>query len=206
MADQLPPEDDELDSVDDMMDRLDEAGIDVDKTFLWDVHPTDILYLFNQFPFLQIVDTRIEVAPPPEPEFITADRSGWTIYDYGNAMSSSRGLMLWGGGDFAIPEDAGAPEGRVINPGHGTVVNQAYETAIEMIRIADERGWEGLLIVDGHPLMQWAAWVEAYDRGFIIEGYEPTDYDFEKRHRIRRKKEEDDQLRQKVQERLKKSM
>ncbi|MDF1759998.1 MAG: hypothetical protein P1U40_05645 [Coxiellaceae bacterium] len=186
-----------------MLDEIaavaDQAGVDDPRLFLWDIKPLDILYLFDKFPFLQIVDTRVEVDPPTEPAFITADRSGWTIYDYGNAMSASPGLLLWGGGDFTIPEE-GEKGGEIINPGKGTIVNQAYETAVEMIRIADERGWEGLLIVDGHPLMQWAAWVEAYDRGFVVEGFEPSEKDFAKRRLIRRNKEDEEQLRRKIQQ------
>lgn len=194
----------ELDDMQATLDRIESEGIDLKPTFLWDLKPSDIKYLYNKFPYLQVVDTRVEVSPPPNPTFIKADPSGWTIFDYGNAMCASPGLLLWGGGDFSI-ETEGDPSTQVINAGKGTLVNQAYETAIEMIRIADERGWEGLLIVDGHPLMKWAAWVEAYDRGFVIEGYEPLDGDFERRHKLRRKKEEEEELRQKVQARLQSS-
>ena len=186
----------------DIQQVAEEAGIDDPGLFLWDIRPIDILHLFDKFPFLQIVDTRVEVDPPAEPQFISCDGSGWTIYDYGNAMSTSPGLLLWGGGDFSMPLEGDDAGGEIINPGKGTIVNQAYETAVEMIRLADERGWEGLLIVDGHPLMQWAAWVEAYDRGFVIEGYEPNETDYAKRRRIRRSKEEEQQLRKVIQQRM----
>ncbi|MDF1654186.1 MAG: hypothetical protein P1U34_03650 [Coxiellaceae bacterium] len=205
-SDERPGTDNELTEdqhkmLDDIADVAAQAGIDDPRLFLWDIKPLDILYLFDKFPFLQIVDTRVEVDPPAEPAFITVPSSGWTVYDYGNAMSASPGLLLWGGGDFTIPEE-GEKGGDIVNPGKGTIVNQAYETAVEMIRIADERGWEGLLIVDGHPLMQWAAWVEAYDRGFVIEGFEPNETDFAKRRRIRRSKSEEDALRRVIQQRL----
>lgn len=173
-------------------------------TFSWDLRTPDIQYLIDRCPFLQIVDTKVVTDPPPEPEFTTL-KSGWTLYDYGNALSCSPGLYLYAGGDFRMRvagEEDDGDEGAIINPGKGTLINQIYETAIEMVEIADDRAWEGLLIVDGQELMKWAAWVEAYDRGFHIYGYEPGDKAFAKRRRIRRTVKEEEEIRRVIQRRM----
>lgn len=171
------------------------------SVFDWDLRASDIQYLVDHCPYLQIVDTKVVTDPPVEPSFITL-KSGWTLYDYGNAMSTSPGLYLFGGGDFQVPLAEGEGGGGIVNPGKGTLVNQIYRSAVEMVEIADERAWEGLLIVDGHELMKWAAWLEAYDRGFRIYGYEPTEKDFAKRRRIRRSLTEEEALRRTIQKRL----
>jgi hypothetical protein len=190
-------------SEDDLTEELIEAaksvGINLPRQFLWDINAHDVLYLLNRCPYLQIVDTKVSVTEPEEEPRIILAESGWNIYDYGNALSTSPGLLLFAGGNFKIPvedDDDSGDGGGIVNPGKGTIFNQAFTTALEMIRIADERLWEGLLIVDGHPLMQWAAWAEAYDRGFVVEGYTPTEKDYAKRQRIRRTEQEVIELRE----------
>jgi hypothetical protein len=202
MSDEAPEQPEEADLRDEIEEAAERVGVTFPPTFLWDINPHDILHLLNKSPFLQIVDTKVNLdAPEEEPELILSE-SGWQIYDYGNALSTSPGLLLFGGGDFRMPtdeddDDAGSGGG-IVNPGKGTLVNQAFLTAVDMVRIADERLWEGLMIVDGNPQMQWAAWAEAYDRGFVVEGYEVTDKDYEKRRRIRRTEEEVIELREEI--------
>lgn len=186
----------QLDEIEAIAERV---GIPVSELFAWNIKPQDILYLLRRYPFLQVVDTKVNVeAPDDEPAFITSS-SGWTIYDYGNALSASPGLYLFAGGDYTIPVDGDSSSGGdIINPGKGTIVKQAFDTALDMVKIADDRLWEGLLIVDGDPLMQWAAWAEAYDRGFVIEGFNPGEADFQKRELIRRSEEQIQELRDKL--------
>lgn len=175
----------------------DKLGLQDHVDVLRRISPEEILWLLDHCPFLQLVDTKISVgAEEPDPQFITA-KSGWTIHDYGNAFSTSPGLLLFGGGDYTYKHNRDKDDkegGTIINPGHGTLANQIFMTASEMIDIAIARSWEGVLIVDGHPSMQWAAWVEGYDKGLYVEGYEPDANDFAKRKRLRRSSEELDQL------------
>lgn len=42
-----------------------------------------------------------------------------------------------------------------------------------MIELAKELGWNGVQIVDGHPDMQRAAWVEACRIGVRLDGFKP---------------------------------
>jgi hypothetical protein len=152
----------------------------------------DILYLLDHCPFLQIVSTG-ESTLLPEPEFITA-KSGWVIHHYGDAMSSSPGELLFAGGDFRLLLDDGDSDGGMINPGKGTLIKQAFDTAADMIRLAQTLKWRGVQIVDGHPLMQWAAWMQAEDDAYPITGFEPTEKDRQKRERVKRSDVEDQVL------------
>lgn len=149
--------------------------------------PEEILYLLNRCPFLQIVSTG-NAEPLPEPKFITA-KSGWTIHHYGDAMSSSPGELLFKSSDFRKLFET--EDETIANPGKGTLVKQAYDTAAEMVKLAQEFHWQGIKIVDGHPLMMWAAWMQATDDAFSLEGYDPEEKDIEKRERVKRSDVED---------------
>ncbi|AAO91248.1 CBU_1754 family Dot/Icm T4SS effector [Coxiella burnetii] len=155
--------------------------------------PHEILYLLDRCPFLQIVSTN-EIEAFSETKFITA-QSGWTIHHYGEAMSSSPGPLLFQGGDYRIlgDDDEGddGEGGTIVNPGKGTIVKQAFTTAAEMIALAQKSGWRGVRIIDGHPLMQWAAWMQATDDAFHLEGYEPDEKARKKRERVKRSEVED---------------
>lgn len=141
----------------------------------------EVQHIIDNCPFLQIVSTG-DNEPFEKPEFITA-RSGWKIHHYGDAMSCSPGELLFGA--QAKEDDEG---------GSGTIVRQAYETAAQMIQLAQEFGWAGIRIIDGHPLMQWAAWMQASDDEYHLEGFEPTEEDQQKRERIKRPNTEDEIL------------
>lgn len=135
----------------------------------------EVLYLLDQCPFLQITDTALAVATEIQPLKLIEAKSGWKIHDYGNALSSSPGELLFG---KQKDDDEGGG-------GAGTIVNQAVITAFEMVELAKQHGWTGIQLVDGHPLMAWAAWMQALDSGLEIEGYTPTANDHSKRRRIK---------------------
>ena len=153
--------------------------------------PEEIIYLFDHCPFLQLVSTG-NAAPLDTPTLITA-ASGWTIHHYGDAMSSSPGSLLFAGGQFRILLDDDDDDGGsgIINPDKGTIVKQTFDTAAEMIALAQQFGWAGVKLIDGHPLMLWAAWMKASDEAYPLEGYEPTKKDRKKRERIKRSDIED---------------
>lgn len=149
----------------------------------------DILYLLNRYPYLQIISTDPQFPPVIEPKFIKA-KSGWIIHDYGAAMSSSLGQDLLGSGNpepFPLPlenteDEGGSDIGELI--GGGTIVNQAFHTAQQMILIAMEKGWPAVDIISGTAIMQWAAWMAAEDHQYNIGGYVPSMQDIAKRERI----------------------
>ena len=160
----------------------------------------DVEFLLNRYPFLQIVSTDPTFADEIQPAFITAD-SGWIVHDYGDALSSSPGDQLFG--NYNPPEAAkpkmeagekenggeggGAGTGTTgIFAGKGTVINQAVMTAQEMIALAVKKGWPGVEIVAGTPVMQWAAWMTAEDYQFKVTGFTPSRLDRAKRDRVRK--------------------
>lgn len=157
----------------------------------------DFDYLLDHSPFLQIIDVSYEPNIEPEVKIIKSE-SNWNIHYYGDAMSSSPGLLLFGGGDFRIrflnqtedEGDEGDGDLGVVNPDKGTFRNQAFLTAKEMITIAKKMGWAGVQIIAGHPLMKWAAWVTAKDLQISLSGYEFTENEERKRKRIKRSRAE----------------
>lgn len=141
--------------------------------------PEEIEYLLDHCPFLQIVDTVLHYIDeePPAVQFIKAT-TGWTIYDYGDALSSSPGEKILGLYDKKNDEDH---EGGT----SGTIRGQAYLTAAEMVGIAKSRGWKGIQIVDGHIIMKRGAWINALDNGMDVSGFEPDKKDQAVRERVK---------------------
>ena len=125
------------------------------------------------------------------------------IHNYGDAMSSSPGHLLFGGGDYRInlEEDEDDEGSGVVNPGKGTIWKQAFDTAAEMVSLAKESGWSAVNIVDGHPMMKWAAWMQAADEHLGVDGYTPTEKDLLRRERVKRSEIDDEKLRQGIRQR-----
>lgn len=152
------------------------------ETDVTNVNASDILYIAERWQFLQVVESGGSKEPFDEPQLITA-KSGWTIINYGDAMATSPGKFLFGGGYFRISSDDDDDEGGgIVNPKKGTIFKQAFDSAAEMIQLAKELGWDGVQIVDGHPNMQRAAWVEACRIGVRLDGF-IADVDAEKTRR-----------------------
>lgn len=154
------------------LQRLGLGDVDISE-----VRNADILYLAKKWQFLQVVESSGKKQPLEKPELIKA-KSGWTIINYGDAMTTSPGELIYGGGYFRIrlpgdKDDDDEGGSGVVNPGKGTIVKQAFNSAAEIIQLAQERGWDGVQIVDGHPDMQRAAWVEACRIGVRLDGYQP---------------------------------
>src|SRR4051812_23041954 len=72
----------------------------VDINWMRRISPEEILYLLDHCPYLQIVNP--EVSLEEKKLNLVLGDSGWTIHDYGDAMSASLGDLLFGGGDFRI--------------------------------------------------------------------------------------------------------
>ncbi len=167
------------------------------------ISPEEIIYLLDRCPFLQIIATNAKVLASHSSLQLVSAKSGWKIQNYFHAMNSSPGMLLFGGGDFRFrfPEEQdkdGSTGGTVINPGKGTIYNQAIMTANEMVALALQQGWHGIKVVDGHPLMILGAWMEASDLGMGFEGYTPSEQDLAKRRRIKRSRSEQETIRHRI--------
>lgn len=173
---------------------LEQIGINPRIDWRKRINVSDVLYLLDRCPFLQMVDGGSAPQSTEKLNIITG-KSGWKIHDYKDAMSSSPGLLLFGGGNFKIrlpeEEDEGGEGGGIINPGKGTIINQSVVTAFEMVELAQLYGWAKIKLIDGHPLMMWAAWMQALDAGIEISGFEPSEHDYGKRRRIKRSRSEE---------------
>lgn len=151
------------------------------------ISASDVVYLLDQCPFLQISDVALPSSNEIQPLKIIQAKSRWKIHDYGNALSSSPGELLYGYFRRQTGKDEKGGEGGIgeAAPGVGTIINQAVITAFEMVELAKQYGWSGIQLIDGHPRMAWAAWMQALDSGIELEGYTPTAQDYAKRQRIR---------------------
>ena len=145
--------DDDHNDNDDIEKNLDEISkkLQIDINILRDISPEEIQYLLDCCPFLQVVDTVLHYTneQPPEVQFIEA-KSGWKIFDYGDAMSSSPGEGILGFAEYKRLKDNEENDDGSEGGGKGTIWNQAFMTAVEMAEIAKARGWKGIQIIDGH--------------------------------------------------------
>lgn len=184
---------------DDIQENLDEVAkkLAIDINVLRDITPEEIQYLLDHCPYLQIVDTVLHYIDeePPEVQFIDAN-SGWTIFDYGDAMSSSPGEGILGLSEYkrVIKDDDDDKGGG----GKGTIWNQSFQTAVEMVEIAKSRGWKGIQIIDGHRVMKRGAWIKALQSGLPVVGFEPSEADLKVRERVDMSATDYESLRHKI--------
>ena len=172
------------------------AGIDLEeKNIFRPITPEDVVYLRKKYPFLQMINTEADFEEEIVPEFLTS-KSGWTIHDYGDAMSSSPGENLFDGWDdkaflaavTKAEEEEGGEEGGegggIVYPGTGTMIKQMIDTGFDMVNLAIQKNWAGIEIIDGTELMKWAAWAAAAEKDLAVQGFEPDEEDEKKRRRI----------------------
>jgi len=142
----------------------------------------DIQWLLDYCPFIQViagggVESTVKV------KVLQAPSSNWPICHYGDAMSSSPGPYIIGGGYFRVrfndEDDEDEDEGGsgIVNPGKGTIINQAFLTAADMVKIAIEEGWKSMHVVDCHRLMGRALWIHGQREGMIITGFDANEND-----------------------------
>lgn len=184
--------------------KAEKLGIEIDDLLMLPMTHENLLYLLDQCPYLQIVNSEVSGQMTAAPKLFKA-QSGWTVLDYGDAMSSSPGELVFADSrpdphflTMGLGTRSGQEEDTEGGSGRGTMVKQAVDTAAEMVFLAIQRGWKGVTVVEGHPRMRWAAWVMAGDHEFPMEGYEPSESDLARRKRLRRSRTEIDDLYMKV--------
>ena len=142
------------------------------------VSPQNIDYLVSKFPFVQVVAGG-GVEQTDTVKVMVAESSNWPIYHYGDAMCTSPGPYMLGGGNFRVrlsdDDDEGGSD--MVNPGKGTIVNQAFLTCQDMVQIALSEGWESIHVVDGARIMGRGLWIYGESQGLIVTGFEPDEHD-----------------------------
>lgn len=117
--------------------------------------------------------------PPPDttgfkkPKIIKVE-GGWTVFDYGDSLSTSPG------------EDYGS-----------YCTGKLIRTAQEMIKILESRGVTKVGFL-GHDVARRAAWIECLEHNIAIINYEPTDFDWDIRYRIAEMRKKTEKIKQKA--------
>lgn len=158
----------------------------------------EILYLLDRCPFLQMVCSNAEIEPHAV-EIMPA-ATNWPIHNYGDAMSSSPGPLLYNSGFYRTRREEDDDEGGsgIVTLGSGTIVKQAWDTACEMVALAKHLNWAGVILVDGHPLMRRAAWLKAMQIGLRVEGFEPNTQDLKVQNRLNLSETDIEALKQQI--------
>ena len=172
-----------------------------------ELKPEQLEALFKLYPYLQIVNGKVDNSKMTAVEYKTAE-TGWRICDYGEAMSSSTPLFMTGEnyptpgleldedeededeggitGEGSSEEEEAVEEffGPLAKEGSGTLVAQAFNTAQQMIAMASQRGWQGVIIADGNEFMKRSAWIGCEVNGMAYGGFTPNDDDWKRYDRI----------------------
>jgi len=147
----------------------------------------DVYFLLGKYPYLELGDIKSGDHPTPErPAEHRRAKNGWIIHDHGNILRAAQSELASYkvyGTVISIPpaarededEDEGG-EGVGELTGHGTIVQQFVDTANEMIALAEKR-WAGGIVLGGYYAMQRAAWIEAQQRSFTLDGFDATPED-----------------------------
>jgi len=173
--------------------------LNIDLDWARQLRRDEILWLLDHCPFLQIVNPDMAFVPVDEGlQVITAKSSGWDVHVYPDAMASSPGRFIFGGGYFTGGDDESSGGA---NPGKGTIKNQTIMTAMEMVDIAAAAGWKNIQVVDGHPHMIRGAWLKALELGIGVSGFEPGTEDYRVLARVRRSDSAEHSLRESIKKR-----
>lgn len=178
------------------------------------VSHAEVVYLQNKFAFVQIINSSATFQSEKVMLHFIASRSGWKIFDYGDAICSSPGQFMYGGEDhisflkqFLLssavppekPEDkdtssGGSGEGGAVISGSGTIVMQTVTTVEDIIDLVLKKNWQGITLINGTPLMKWAMWVLAAEKEIALKGFQPTREDEDRAKRRRRFVEQAERL------------
>lgn len=188
--------DQEKHSADEFLDEIHGEGASgTGLGFSIDVTEEDVLLYLHRHPYLQLLNLDPTFEEFDEVQFQKSS-AGWTIQDFGDALSCSQGEKFFDDFGqitlFAESEegDQGTDDGGDVGqsdlrPGDGTVIKQAFDTAVQMVEMVKER-WKGVHIVAGSEAMKWAAWVAATELGLDVYGYEADKEAQARANRIRR--------------------
>ena len=176
-----------LDELTEFKDKVDElyesvsgfASLESGDVSVGSVSPEQVLYLLRKCPFVQVV-TGGGAEPQDDVTLITAESSNWPICYYGDAMSTSPGPYVIGSGAFRVSmgdDDEGDGGSGLLNPGKGTMINQAFLTCYDMVQIALKNGWKSIHVVDGTRIMGRGLWIHGEREGLIVTGFEPNEQD-----------------------------
>ena len=187
------------------------------------VSEDDVLYLLNRCPYLYLAQPEAlgdseHVKPETRTPLLRHEvPMGWSIHDYGSLVTASPGKWLlahagetaplrhqdhpgltqdsdWLDFDPSAHVADGEDEDGKGGDGRGTWVKQAVVTAQAMVALLHKKGWEQVVFMDGHPMMAWAAWVEAVELGIEVTGYYPAKSDQEKYQRIAKRSAAQEQV------------
>jgi hypothetical protein len=198
--------DDDLPTIDNSIEEA-AAKLNIDINYLRPFSHEEILYLLDLCPFIQMVnpEAALDAAYADGPQSVTAQSSDWTILDYGDAMTSSPGRFIFGGGYARLSTDEEDEEGgggagpiRILTEGKGTIRAQTFNTAADMVALAKSQGWEVIQIVDGHPNMIRDIWIHASKQNIKVEGFEPSEADLQVQARVELSESELEVLRQTI--------
>lgn len=177
--------------------------------FNQELKPRQIAEMLALYPYLQIVNGRMDYDALKPVERVSAE-SGWSISDFGEALttscplfqSKSHDVLFMDEDDMDEDEQGGTGggegeqgsedeeeeyetyQGPIVKEGVGTVKAQAHNTALEMIAMAAERGWEGVVMVGGDDLMKRSAWIGCELHSLSYGGYTADDSSWKQFDRI----------------------
>lgn len=140
------------------------------------VDEEDVDYFCNfVYPYLHIMNSEATFETEFDLKFNIL-KNNWVIYDYGEVMSSSLPHTYYGlkkKGKKAENEDEGGESGE--GGGFGTIVAQQFDTAYEMIKEAQTKGWAAVEVINGTKLMQYFAWIASQELSISLKGFTPTE-------------------------------
>jgi hypothetical protein len=196
--------------------RLEGFAIEEPNVFR-DITESDIAYIKKRAPFLQLMNPQAQFGDSVTLHFVPA-KSGWTIFDYGDALSASPGNQLFNAypplainltpkataeaeseseseSENNSRKDQRLTEEEESGTGETEYAPTGQGTLIkqafdtaEAMVLLVGKRWPSIKVIGGDRLMQWAAWVIAEEQGVQLEGFEPTRQEKEKRQRLLRKR------------------
>lgn len=141
----------------------------------WKIHVYDQLMISSQSELLTLLLTGVDLSHAGIETLATIERAAlkkrlrMQMEDEGTTATSSQ--IRAGAGDEQ--GSATATKKRPV----GTVINQVFNTGLEMVALAKAAKWPGIRIIGGYYPMQRAAWIACEKLGLKCLGFEASPED-----------------------------
>jgi len=132
----------------------------------WKIHQYDELMISSQSALLSLLLTGIDLSHAGVETLIKEEQREMRK----RMRAKAKGEPL-----AEDESDKGGSEGRI--PPVGTIVNQFFTTALEMVGLVRGANWPGIRLIRGYYPMQRAAWIACENQNLTCEGFEPTPED-----------------------------
>lgn len=140
----------------------------IESSVGWKIHYYDQLIASSQSELLTLLLTGVDLSDAGIESKILRDQQALKQ----KLIAEAKGEAV----EIPTPATSDKRSNGTMNP-VGTPVNQFFNTALDIVKLAKHSDWPGLRVVRGYYPMQRAIWISCENLGLRCDGFDPTPED-----------------------------